>query len=105
MTCPVCHKNEAQASIYGIIPCKDCQTRRNNQQLPDRQIEFTPDYVKESRKEYAKSIIQPYRGGVLSKEYIDTFGTKGIRATEDEVKKAEYVWDDQPNMSNLKDTK
>lgn len=57
-------------------------------------IEFAPQNLKESRKEYAKSQLQPYRDGQLSREFIDTYGTKRISATEKEIKNARPVWSD-----------
>lgn len=53
-------------------------------------IEFIPDRIKEDRKSHAKSMLQPWRGGVASSEYIKAFGTKNF--TKEEVRKAKPVW-------------
>jgi len=52
--------------------------------------EFVPQRIKDDRNKYAKSIMQPYRQGVASQEYIDTYGTKRINPKD--VKKAKKVW-------------
>lgn len=57
-------------------------------------VEFVPERIKESRKEFAKSQIQPFRNGELSKEFIDTYGTKHVSATPKEIKNAKPVWKD-----------
>jgi hypothetical protein len=54
--------------------------------------EFMPQRIKDDRPKYAKSLMQPYRGGVASQEYIDTYGTKRINPKD--VKKAKNVWGD-----------
>lgn len=54
--------------------------------------EFVPERVKEDRKTYAKSLLQPYRGGVPSSEYIQSYGTG--RIDPNDVKKAKPVWKD-----------
>ena len=56
--------------------------------------EFVPQSTKEDRHTHAKSMIQPFREGKLSKEYVDTYGTKNINVTKDEVRKAKPVWGD-----------
>jgi hypothetical protein len=66
---------------------------------------MTTESIKQQRREYQKSILQPRREGVLSKEYLDTYGTKGIKATPEEVKKAEPVWEDSIDSENLQRTK
>lgn len=91
--CPVCHAEEAiKHSVYGILPGKLCKERRETQNLPNIQVELTTEAIKKDRKTYGKSIVQPYRGGVLSKEYLDAHGTKGINPTPQEIKKARNVW-------------
>ena len=54
--------------------------------------EFMPQRVKDDRNKWAKSIMQPYRGGTASQEYIDTYGTKRINPKD--VKRAKPVWKD-----------
>ena len=52
------------------------------------------DKTKKDQREYKKDIVQPRRDGELSKEYLDTYGTKGVKATDEEIKKARRVWGD-----------
>jgi hypothetical protein len=54
--------------------------------------EWVPQRIKDERNAMAKSMIQPYREGVLSKEFVDTYGTKHVDPKE--VKKAKNVWKD-----------
>ncbi len=104
--CPVCNINETvKSSSYGVLPCIACQARRSKQSSPDHLVEFTSNSIKSQRKEYAKSIIAPYRSGELSKEYLDAYGTKNIKPTAKEVKKAKYVWGDANRGVDLKKTK
>lgn len=54
--------------------------------------EFVPQRIKDQRNEYAKSLLQPYRGGTASQEYIDAYGTGRIQP--EDIKKAKPVWKD-----------
>ena len=86
--CPVCKKNDSQVhQILGILPCISCQRRSQTGKVV-KVVEFTSDSIKEDRKEYKKDIIQPFREGEVSKEYIEQYGTQGINVTQEEVKKA-----------------
>lgn len=99
--CPVCRKEPATTHpLFRILPGKTCKQRRTKQPLPAVQIEMVGNSIKEQRKEYAKSIVQPWRSGVLSKEYLDLYGTKNIKPTEKDMKNAKYVWKDtfSPNF-------
>lgn len=73
--------------------------------MPDHQIEVTTNDIKQQRQEYAKSIVQPWRDGYLSKEYLDVHGTKGIKVTPEEVKSAQNVWTEEIDHDNFKRTK
>lgn len=106
MICPVCLEHDAQEdAIYGFLPCVHCQNRRRRLRGPDHPVEFTSDEVRDGRRSHLKSIIQPWRSGQLSKEYIDMYGTNGISATDDEIASAKEVWKDLPNVDNLEKTK
>lgn len=91
--CPVCKKEPANKHhLYGVLPGDNCKKRRLANRLPNIQVEFTSESIKSQRKEYGKSIVQPYRSGQLSKEYLDAHGTKGINPTAKEIKNAKPVW-------------
>ena len=64
--------------------------------------EFTTQEIKNNRVKYFNSIVQPYRNGELSKEYVDAHGTKGINATEKEIRNARDVWKDTEGYSTRK---
>ena len=93
MKCLKCNDNPAISHpTLGWLSCFDCRpSAQRNIELP---YEFAPDSVKQSRKEYADDIIQSSRDGVLSKERLDKYGTKGLKVTEEQVKNARYVWND-----------
>ena len=89
--CLRCGKNYAiKNEHYGWLPCKSCQLEEENIR-PKQSVEFTTDFIKDSRREYAKDILQPWRDGVLSKEFVEEYGTTGVVATESQVKNARYT--------------
>ncbi len=91
MKCLVCLKNEATIyKRFGYLPCESCQEKYRKLPKIKRGIEFTPELIKIQRKEFKDDIIQPFRDGEVSKEYVDKYGNKNI------IKggKAKYVWDD-----------
>lgn len=93
--CPVCLKNPADIhSYYGYLPCGGCRKNQSGYQKPKETVEMTTPAIKEARKEFKEEIVQPFRGGVVSKEYIEKYGTAGIKATKQEIKNARNVWDD-----------
>lgn len=55
---------------------------------------MVPERIREDRAAHKLDIIQPFRDGELSKEYIDQYGTKGITVSEEDVKNAKPVWND-----------
>lgn len=92
MKCIVCNQNNAiQHHSLGWLSCTECRVHGSDNALP---FEFTTESIKQSRKEYAKDIIQSSRDGVLSRERLDAYGTKGLKVTEEQVKNAKYVWND-----------
>ena len=64
-----------------------------------------PEHVKDERKEYFNSIVQPFRGNDLSKEYIEAHGTKGISVTKEEVSNAKDTWKDLEGYDTRKASK
>ena len=69
-------------------------------------VEFTSDKIKQERKEYAKSILQPYIGGKLSREYVEEYGTDALEGvTKQDIKNAKYVYKDEMNYHNLHKSK
>jgi hypothetical protein len=54
--------------------------------------EAVPQRITEERNKYAKSMLQPYREGTLSQEFVEAYGTKHLDPKE--VKHAKRVWKD-----------
>lgn len=93
MICPNCNKKPAIIHPqFGATECKSCQLKVHLKPTPYPEI--TTQDIKNQRREYNKDIIQPYRDGVLSKEYLEEYGTSGVTATKEEIKAAKYVWQD-----------
>ena len=89
MKCLVCKEREAERHpVLGYLSCKECRLATT----APKPVEFTSDSIKEQRKEHAKDLLQPYRKGVLSKEYVEAHGTRYIKASKEEIKKAKNVW-------------
>lgn len=101
MECPSCHNREArQHPVYGVLPCKDCTESRRHNALPGSQVEFTVESIKNDRRQYAKTILQPFRDGTPSKEFAEAFPDKAEEMFKGHGK-PEYVWQEEPNMQNL----
>ncbi len=55
--------------------------------------EFIPDRIREDRKKFSKEILQPYRGGEISKEFVDTYPSQSKKMfSKKEISKARNVW-------------
>lgn len=102
--CTLCHKiHEGSYWKYGEYETVDglrwgwfC----DKWYTPSGSQEFTTEQIKEDRKKYFNSMVQPWRGGVASQEYIDAHGTKNF--TKEEIKGAKEVWSDLPGHSTRK---
>lgn len=90
LKCPTCGKNEAQVhKTYGLIACQECQGVKTVK----RGVEFTTESIKNQRRAYFTDIVQPYSAdGILSKEWLESYGTTGIKATKKEIKNAKYIY-------------
>lgn len=77
---------------YGYLPGKKCQRQFRATIKPQIPTELAGDEIKEGRRMFKKDVIQPYRNGVLSKEYINAYGSKGLTVTHEDIKEAQYVW-------------
>src|SRR3989304_5571440 len=74
MLCPVCNVQEAiKDAQIGVIPCLICRDSQKSIKSPSHQIEFTSEDIKEGRRKYGKSILQKYREGELSKEFLTAY--------------------------------
>lgn len=98
MKCPVCTKNKAiMDPVLGPTACNVCRIEGIP---PLSGPEFTSKQIKEERRQCYGDIIQSHRGDQLSKEYIERYGTRGVKATKEEIKNAKYVWKDTPGWEN-----
>ena len=98
MKCQTCHTNEQIISPnLGVLDCLDCQEKQSKLKSPARSIEFTTESIKWDRKEYERDTVQPTRGEVLSKEFIDIHGKETVKeilkVTDEDIENAQYVWD------------
>lgn len=87
--CANCGINKAiKHTSYGYIFCNTCQ---KDTLTPHRYVEFTTDHIREQRGEYSKDILQPWVGDTLSQEYLEEYGTAGVKATDKQIKNARYT--------------
>jgi len=87
--CPVCNTYESRTDrTIGILPCIKCTERRAMEKSSSSVVEFTSLSIKEDRKKYEKDILQPFRAGELSKEYVECYGSRGIGLSKEELKKS-----------------
>lgn len=90
MKCPNCNKHNAVIdSQYGVTFCLTC--RKKETDTPKLGYEFTTESIKGQRREYMRDIEQPWRDGILSREYLEEYGTQGIEATEEDINNAKYT--------------
>lgn len=92
MKCLSCNTNDAQKTQFGYSPCAACAQRMRSKVRKTEPLEFVTENIKEERKRFAKDILQPFRAGELSKEYVEKWGTKHLKVTPEEVKKSKNVW-------------
>lgn len=92
--CPKC--GEVPAPIdpyYGVLWCKGCNSKKERWNKVF--VEFVPDAIKEDRVKYKRDIVQPFRDGQPSKEFIDTYPERSKKMfTNEERRKAKPVWTD-----------
>ena len=96
MVCLQCNKNEANISReYGALPCDECQIDNALVEKPSQNssYDFASPTTKEQRKSYGDEMFQPYINGVLSKEFIEVYGTDKLHGvTKKDMKNAKYVY-------------
>lgn len=109
MKCPRCNRNKANySSEYGVLYCDICQNEDNKINRPSQSAsyDFASPTTKKQRKEYAKSMLQPYVGGILSREFIEVWGTDKLAGvTKKDIKNAKYVYGDFVRAHKIKDSK
>lgn len=101
MKCPNCETNDAiMHQFYGPMWCKACVEKYDSSHSAlSRSLEDPLPYdMREQRKQYAKELLQPYRGGEFSQEYRDAYPKQAkemVKAgviTQEQHDKARPVW-------------
>lgn len=68
--------------------------------------EFVPQSLVNERKQHIKSMLQPWREGEPSAEFMEAYPERAKKMfTTKERIKAKPVWKDTPNYSNWRKTK
>jgi hypothetical protein len=97
LICRLCGNTGGQVHPeLGIMPCRACETEQNAKWKPNVPMpEFIPTKIKDDRKKYFKTLLQPHRGGENSREYAEAYPEKAKEMWGEEgVKKSKYVWSD-----------
>ena len=99
--CPHCKKEEANCiqigTYYSVVQgdkCKEIMRKKYKEVKLGGLPEFTTEKIKNQRKEYWKSMVQPEREGILSKEFVELHPEKCKNIPSERLKKAEYVFRD-----------
>jgi hypothetical protein len=66
---------------------------------------MTTDSILDQRREFRADILQPFHDNVLSKEYLEEYGTQGIKPTEEQVKNAKEVYKGTPGYWSFNKSK
>lgn len=82
----------------GVIYCKPCRAQQRGKDITNP-FEFVPQSIKDDRVKNAKDIVQSGRDGVLSKEFIELYGTDHLNVTQEQIDNAEYVWSGDTSIS------
>ena len=97
--CPKCNKpTDNFLPIGGINLACDCSKCHQLRKPLGKPFDWSPSHIKEGRKEHKKALLQPYRQGDISKEYLDAYPEQargmvkeGI-ITQKQANKAKNVW-------------
>ena len=87
--------------------CHDCGDFSALGEYP----EFVPQRVHDERRKHLADQIQSHRQGDLSREFVELYPekiedmVKHGTVTQDDVKNAKNVWQELPNIHNVKKTK
>ncbi len=65
-------KRKEPGRIKHVYTCKACKKKITTYEtgIP---IDWSPQSIKDGRKEYAKELLQPFRQGEVSKEYLEAY--------------------------------
>jgi len=100
MKCLICNRrNAVKVDPFGYLPCLPCRRKMQKIVKPRTTTEVTTESIKEDRKKYATDLTQPFRGGQLSKEYVEAHPdrvkemVKEGHVTQKEIVSAKNIWD------------
>jgi len=69
-------------------------------------FEWVPDRIKEDRVEHAHDIVQPWREGEPSREFIKLYPDRAKKTfTEKEMRGARDVWRDVKGLRDIQETR
>lgn len=95
--CLICNQRTARRlEPYGYLPCKTCQKLKAGRAVS---YEITTEEIKSDRRKFHDDILQPFRDGTLSKEYMVKYPDrvkqmiKEGHVKDSEVRNAKPVWD------------
>lgn len=96
--CLICNKRNAiKIEPLGWLPCKTCRERQKSILKPTITAEITTDQIKEDRRYYKKDLLQPFRDGHLSKEFVKAYPQK----TKQMIEEGHITESDIDNMQNV----
>ena len=106
MMCHGCHKRHNDFSWKSYWEGTSLITICSQFFKPSPPKEYIPERVKEERQEYAKSLLQPWRSGEPSKEFIEAYPQRAEKLfSVKERKNAKNVWSDVPGVKHWEKTK
>ena len=81
----------------GLFVCPNCGGYKRSF------AEVTSSEVSEERERNFTEIMQPYRGGKLSREFVEAYPEKAKNyGSADEIARSDYVWKDLPGYGSRK---
>jgi ketol-acid reductoisomerase len=99
--CLICGKEPATIHpLYGIMAGKKCLAKMRKISQPKQTAEITTESIRDDRKKYSKDILQSFRDGQLSKEYVEAYPEKVKQMIKEgnvsieEANKAKNTWSD-----------
>lgn len=96
--CAVCKKDKEHTEWRNVSVGRSVRKWICGDHFKQVFIEVTTESIKQGRREYWNSIVQPIRDDKLSKEYVEAYPEKAAeRYTPEEIKKAKILWNDLPD--------
>jgi hypothetical protein len=96
--CPNCGKGLATIHpLLGVMACKKCLLRMRQITKPSITAEVTTNQILEDRKIFKSDLLQPFRDGHLSKEFVKAYPEK----TKQMIEEGNITESDIDNMQNV----